>query len=56
MSDPIVAMRDISKTYGTDAGEVHALAGVSLAVDRGDYVAIMGPSGAGKSTLMHIMG
>ena len=56
MSDPIVAMRDISKTYGTDAGEVHALAGVSLAVDRGDYVAIMGPSGSGKSTLMHIMG
>ncbi|MDP9220321.1 MAG: ABC transporter ATP-binding protein [Actinomycetota bacterium] len=52
----ILSMRDVTKTYGTDAGEVHALAGVSLEIDRGDYVAIMGPSGSGKSTLMHIMG
>jgi putative ABC transport system ATP-binding protein len=52
----ILAMRDVTKTYGTEAGEVHALAGVSLEVTRGDYVAIMGPSGSGKSTLMHIMG
>jgi putative ABC transport system ATP-binding protein len=52
----ILSMRDVTKTYGTDAGEVHALAGVSLDIDRGDYVAIMGPSGSGKSTLMHIMG
>jgi putative ABC transport system ATP-binding protein len=56
MTAPILAMRDITKTYGTDAGEVHALAGVSLEVERGDFVAIMGPSGSGKSTLMHIMG
>ena len=56
MTEPILAMRDITKTYGTDAGEVHALAGVSLEVERGDFVAIMGPSGSGKSTLMHIMG
>jgi putative ABC transport system ATP-binding protein len=52
----IVSMHDVTKTYGTEAGEVHALAGVSLDVDPGDYVAIMGPSGSGKSTLTHIMG
>jgi putative ABC transport system ATP-binding protein len=52
----IVSMRDVTKTYGTEAGEVHALAGVSLDVAAGDFVAIMGPSGSGKSTLMHIMG
>jgi putative ABC transport system ATP-binding protein len=54
--ESILAMLDVTKTYGTEAGEVHALAGVSLEVARGDYVAIMGPSGSGKSTLMHIMG
>jgi putative ABC transport system ATP-binding protein len=53
---PILSMRGIAKTYGTDEGVVHALRGVSLDVDRGDYVAIMGPSGSGKSTLMHILG
>jgi putative ABC transport system ATP-binding protein len=52
----ILSMRDVTKTYGTEAGEVHALAGVSLDIVGGDYVAIMGPSGSGKSTLMHIMG
>jgi len=58
MSEPvetILAMLDVTKTYGTQAGEVHALAGVSLEVARGDYVAIMGPSGSGKSTLMHCL-
>jgi putative ABC transport system ATP-binding protein len=53
---PILSMRDVSKVYGTEAGEVHALSGVSLDITEGDYVAIMGPSGSGKSTLMHILG
>jgi putative ABC transport system ATP-binding protein len=56
VSQPILSMRDITKVYGTDAGEVHALGGVSLDIEHGDYVAIMGPSGSGKSTLMHILG
>jgi putative ABC transport system ATP-binding protein len=52
----ILSMRDVSKVYGTEAGEVRALNGVSLDIGEGDYVAIMGPSGSGKSTLMHILG
>ena len=44
----ILSMQDIAKVYGTDAGEVHALRGVSFDIDPGDYVAIMGPSGRGS--------
>jgi putative ABC transport system ATP-binding protein len=53
---PVIAMRDISKTYGEGEVAVHALRGVSIDVYRGDYVAIMGASGSGKSTLMNIIG
>ena len=56
MTDRILDMRRVSKTYGSGAAEVHALDGVDLAVDRGELVAIMGPSGSGKSTLLTIAG
>ena len=53
---PVLELRDVRRTYGTDGGEVHALAGVDLTVDEGDLVAIMGASGSGKSTMMNILG
>ncbi len=56
MSDPLLKLAGVWKTY--DAGDVavHALRGIDLEVGRGEYVAVMGPSGSGKSTLMHILG
>ena len=57
MSDqPVLQLEAVTKVYGMGAGEVRALNGISLVVDKGDYVAIMGPSGSGKSTLMNIIG
>jgi putative ABC transport system ATP-binding protein len=53
---PVIDLRDVHKVYGSGDTAVHALRGVTLRVERGDYVAIMGASGSGKSTLMHIMG
>jgi putative ABC transport system ATP-binding protein len=53
---PIVALRDVWKTYCLGEVAVHALSDVSLAVRRGDLVAIMGASGSGKSTLMNVLG
>jgi putative ABC transport system ATP-binding protein len=53
---PILRLVDVGKTYSTGSVQVEALHGISMEVDRGEYVAIMGPSGSGKSTLMHILG
>jgi putative ABC transport system ATP-binding protein len=53
---PVLDVRDLTKVYGEGETAVRALDGVSVQVDRGDYVAIMGSSGSGKSTLMNIIG
>ena len=56
MSEPVIRVQDITRVYTTGDVEVRALNGVSLTVERGEFVAIMGSSGSGKSTLMSILG
>ena len=61
MTGPLIHTRELVKTYriggaASDAGEIHALAGVSIDIGEGEFVAVMGPSGSGKSTFMNVLG
>ena len=52
----MIELQDVRRTYQMGDAEIKALDGVSLRIERGEFVAIMGPSGSGKSTLMHVLG
>jgi putative ABC transport system ATP-binding protein len=54
--EPLIKLQGVTKVFLTDEVETHALAGIDLAVERGEYVSIAGPSGCGKSTLLSILG
>jgi macrolide transport system ATP-binding/permease protein len=56
MADPVVSLIDLTRSFQLGDTEVHALQGVSVSVDRGEFVAIMGSSGSGKSTMMNLIG
>ena len=54
--EPLLQLEGVTKVFTTDEVETHALAGIHLEINRGDYVSISGPSGCGKSTLLAILG
>jgi len=56
MTPPLIAVRDLAKVYSLGETAVHALAGVSVDIAEGAFVAVMGPSGSGKSTFMNLVG
>src|SRR5207247_10894814 len=54
--EPLIQLQGVTKVFYTDEVETHALSGVHLEINRGEYVSIEGPSGCGKSTLLAILG
>lgn len=56
MPEPLIDIKNVSKTYTLGAKSLEVLKGLTLSVGRGDFIAVMGPSGSGKSTLLNIMG
>lgn len=56
MTEPLIVTHNLVKDYHLDGYQVHALRGVSVAIERGEFVAVMGPSGSGKSTFMNLLG
>jgi putative ABC transport system ATP-binding protein len=56
MSDIVIQTHAITKTYESGSNSVHALRGIDLTVQRGEFIAVMGQSGSGKSTLMNVLG
>src|SRR5271168_1472570 len=56
MAEPLIHMEAVKKVFVTDEVETHALEGIDLDIERGEYLSISGPSGCGKSTLLAILG
>jgi putative ABC transport system ATP-binding protein len=56
ISEPLISVRGLTKTYHVGEVDVHALRGVDLDVKAREFVSVVGPSGSGKSTLFHILG
>src|SRR5215475_15332982 len=56
MAESLIHLEDVKKVFVTDEVETHALAGIHLDIQKGEYLSIAGPSGCGKSTLLAILG